>query len=245
MNEFVETLSSVPPALITASGVIVSSLVGLIMSFLSSKSINYRKVDKRLILSCFLFLLFLNIFAVIITFVLTIVIIIAVENFTMQILISLITGIFTIVFFWGVIVRLKILKYMMTKLKEVSKRAYLVINLISMSGVVLTFVFIPYSIIMLETGEQSLTFQILNYVSWASTAWWFILIISVIRRAANYVYSEMRITLLDGEVISYSCMPQMCRVHKHYIRLLKRDENGAIIYERHINEAAIQQIEYS
>jgi len=52
-------------------------------------------------------------------------------------------------------------------------------------------------------------------------------------------------TLLDGEVISYSCMPKMCRVHKHYIRLLKRDEKGAIIYERHINEAAIQQIEYS
>ena len=69
--------------------------------------------------------------------------------------------------------------------------------------------------------------------------------VSFVWRTAKYVYSEMKITLLDGEIIQYSCSPQMCRVHKSYIRLLKRDSDNVIIYERHINEAAIKQIEYS
>jgi len=69
-------------------------------------------------------------------------------------------------------------------------------------------------------------------------------IIAFLWRTANYVFSEMKITLNDGEVILYTCNPQMCRVHKNYLRLLKRDDKGVITYERHINELVIKQIEY-
>ena len=63
-------------------------------------------------------------------------------------------------------------------------------------------------------------------------------------RTSKYIFAEMRITLSDGEIIQYSCAPKMCRVHKNYVRLLKRNEKGIIIYERHINEGSIKQIEY-
>ncbi|MCL2368202.1 MAG: hypothetical protein FWC72_04325 [Oscillospiraceae bacterium] len=150
-------------------------------------------------------------------------------------------AILTILIFWGLIVKTKRMKRMMGRAKEVSRRLFLMLNWISLVSVVLGFIHVPF--VVME-GHYVVA-QAISYVNWICTIWWFSLIITFIWRTAKYVYSEMKITLVDGEVIQYSCSPQMCRVHKNYLRLLKRDDKGVIIYERHINEGSIKQIEYS
>jgi len=129
---------------------------------------------------------------------------------------------------------------MMDKAKQVSRRLFLMIHWVSVASITLSFVYVPFSVM----EQHTLLAQIIIYATWICTTWWFSLMITLIWRTANYVYAEMKITLTDGEIIHYSCSPQMCRVHKNYLRLLKRDEKGVIVYERHINEAMIREIEY-
>ena len=121
-----------------------------------------------------------------------------------------------------------------------SRTLFLLINWLSIVSFPLTYSTVPYTLI----EQQNLFTKIMEYSNWAITIWWFALMVSLIWRTAIYVFSEMKITLNDGEVIKYNCSPQMCRVHKNYVRLIKRDDKNVVIYERHINEISIKQIEY-
>jgi hypothetical protein len=150
----------------------------------------------------------------------------------------------SILFFYGVILRTKRMKALMCRFRKEGKFFFLLIHGYVILNVLVSFIYLPYAIADAFAEEKSMIASILEYASWFITIWWFFMIVAFIWRTANYVFSEMKITLVDGEVIQYNCSPQMCRVHKNYLRLIKRDEKGVIIYERHIHEMKIKQIEY-
>ena len=254
MTELFETIASLDVTIFKVLGMIFSGFTGVIMSWLSKRSVNYRKIDKSVVVECIVYFVILNVLAIVIIqitaiagFVLLEVEI--VESFLPFMFLSVGMSLVTIGIFWGLIIRTKIMKRMMTRAKGISKRLFLLINGISIFTVILSFVYLPFIIVIeyfphLIAIEGNLLTNVVNVANWVCNAWWFALIISFVWRTAKYVYSEMKITLLDGEVIQYSCSPQMCRVHKSYIRLLQRDDKGKIIYERHISEGAVKQIEY-
>jgi len=243
MTELFEALSSINFAVLKVIGMVISGVTGLIMSWISRRSVNYRKIDKRMLLAAFLFFVYLNALTVVTTFIGTILIVLFVplDAFALQMLLSAGMGVLTILLFWGLILKSKHMKLMMDRAKQVSRRLFLWINWLSLVSVVLNFVYIPFIL----TEQQNMLTRIMVVTNWIIAIWWLYFISTFIWKTSKYVYSEMKVTLLDGEVVEHNCSPQMCRVHKNYIRLLKRDEKGTIVYERHINEAAIKQIEYA
>ena len=133
---------------------------------------------------------------------------------------------------------------MFAKAKEESKGLFWQIHLVSLIPTMWAFAMTP-GIVESAMREEAFTQgTVLDTITWGFTAWWFALMIIFVWRTSKYIFAEMKITLSDGEIIQYSCAPKMCRVHKNYVRLLKRNEKGIIIYERHINEGSIKQIEY-
>jgi len=245
-----EFIKSIDFTAIKVVGMVISGAIGIVMSWISRRSVNYRKIDKKMLLAAVLYFVYLNALSAILGFAIGILIFLLgiQESFGYMMLISMCSAVLTIAIFWGIIIRKsKLMIAMMTRAKEVSRRLFLLINWISVISVVVGGVAVPFEVFnQLGIYEQRpLISHIPNSVTWILTIWWFFLIIMFIWKTANYVYSEMKITLNDGETIRYSCSPQMCRVHKHYLRLLKRDEKGTITHERHINESAIKQIEYS
>ena len=253
MAELISLVGSIDSNIIKAVGMAVSGITGLVLFFLSSKSVNYRKVDKSVVLATILYFVYLNGLAIVLGGVFggatgVIAAVSGIDIFTGDLETRMVSGLLlgvvqtaaTIYIFWGLILKTKMMKMMMTKAKEVSRRTFLLINWIQIVACILVIPYMPFSF----AGQTNLFTDVIIFIGWGLTAWWLALIVTFIWRTANYVYSEMKITLSDGEIITYSCSPKMCRVHKHYIRLLKRDEKGKIVYEKHINEAAIVQIEY-
>ena len=237
-----ELIGSVDFNVLKVIGMIISGVTGLIMSLVSKRSVNYRKIDKSIVLSAVLFFVYINLLSAVTTFVATVILVLFFENaFLAQMIVSLGFAILTIAIFWGLIVKTKRVKLMMVKAREVSKRMFWLINGISIFSVVIGFVYVPFVLLEIENGFT----HAIIIVSWIATIWWFVAIVTFVWRTANYVFSTMEITLVDGEVIHHNCSPQMCRVHKHYLRLIERGEKGVILSERHINEASIKQIEYS
>ena len=244
-----ELIYSIDFTAVKIVGTVISALIGIIMSWVSKRSVNYRKVDKSVLLGAVLYFVYMNIISIFIQIPATIPLVIfdemgivSFENIPFMMIFWIAIAVLIIALYWGIIVKKsKRISVMMTKAKELSKLLFLLINWISIASILLAYSTIPYVL----TEQPNLFTQIMDYINWAITIWWFALMISLIWRTAKYVFSEMKITLNDGEIIQYSCSPQMCRVHKHYVRLIKRDEKGIVTYERHINEASIKQIEYS
>jgi len=236
-----EQLTEINPQLLKAVGMVISGLMGLIMSLISKRSVNYKKIDKSVVIASILFFIYLNAIPMIVVFIggIAIVLLYITELLPLFILSAIMT-IVTIALLWGVLFRTKRMKAMMEKAQNVSRRMYLSIHWVSFISVILTFVFLPFALL----EQQAWLTQTITIIGWVLSVWWFYLMIALVWRTANYVYSEMRITLLDGEVISHSCSPQMCRIHRNYIRLITRGEERTIISERHISEVAIKQIEY-
>jgi len=245
----IEFISSIDYSALKVLGMVLSAIIGLVMSWIAKRSVNYRKVDKRMLLSTFLFFLYLNGIPIAtstlcgIAFALLIIDGI-IETVPVLLSISMSIGILTCALLWGVIFRTKRMKEMFVKAKKESKGLFWQIHLVSLVPTLWVYALVPF-IALAEIQEVEFAFvNVSNILSWGFTIWWFTLIIIFVWRTSNYIFAEMRISMSDGEVIHYSCAPKMCRVHKNYIRLLKRDENGGIIYERHINEGSIVQIEY-
>ncbi|MCL2427121.1 MAG: hypothetical protein FWD05_12395 [Oscillospiraceae bacterium] len=236
-----EQLTSINPQVLKVVGMVVSGLMGLIMSVISKRSVNYRKIDKSVLISSILFFVYLNGISIVIVFIGGICIVLfELESFLQLSIASAVMAIITVVLLWGVLFRTRRIKTMMEKMRMLSRRLFLLINWISFISTVLAFVFLPFALL----EQHAWLVQSINIIGWVSSIWWFYLMIVFVWRTANYIYSEMRITLLDGEVIHHSCSPKMCRIHRNYIRLITRGEGQTIIGERHINEVAIKQIEY-
>jgi len=236
-----EQLTEINPQLLKAVGMVISGLTGLIMSLISKRSVNYKKIDKSVVIASLLFFIYLNASPMVIVIIGGIAIgLLNLNELLPLFIVSAVMTIITIALLWGVFLRTKRIKAMMDKAKDVSRRMYLSINWLSFISVILGFVFLPFALL----EQQAWLVQTITIIGWVLSAWWFYLMIALVWSTANYVYSEMRITLLDGEVISHSCSPQMCRIHRNYIRLITRGEGRTVISERHINEVAIKQIEY-
>ena len=229
--------------LLNIAGAVMSGLAGLLISWISRRSVNYRKIDKFMLVSSLLYFAYLQLILLVITTIGTILIVV----FHMDELISwpvffYILGmtILSFLVFWGWILRTKRMKKLMDKFRDTSRWLFVMINIYAIFTILINYPYLPFALL-----EVKNTFtKIIEYISYVITIWWVFVIIAFLWRTANYVYSEMKITLNDGEVIHYNCSPQMCRVHKNYLRLLQRDDKGVIIYERHINELVIKQIEY-
>jgi len=243
MLELIDALSAINFTVFKIAGMMISGIVGLIMSRISMRSVNYRKIDKSAVLSSILFFVYINsaIFAV--SFFGTLaVIILYIQDFALLMLIGLGLAAITALIFWGLMLRKsKRMKTMMEKAKLAGKGLFLMLHWVSAFSILLNFIYMPYLILEMQSTTAA---RAIFVISWICTAWWLALIVSFIWRTAKYIFSEMKITLVDGEIVQYSCSPQMCRVHKNYIRLIERNEKGIITRERHINEASIKQIEY-
>jgi len=245
----IEFISSIDYSALKVFGMVLSGIIGLVMSWVAKRSVNYRKVDKRLLLSSFLFFLYLNGIPILTLNICSIVLVLLVlkgiaESVPVLMTISMGTGILTCALLWGVIFRTNRMKEMFVRAKKESKALFWQIHLVSLIPTLWVYVLMPYMVLAEIRGEESVFVTASGLISWGPTIWWFTLIIVFVWRTSNYIFAEMRITMSDGDVIQYSCAPKMCRVHKNYVRLLKRDENGTIVYERHINEGSIKQIEY-
>jgi len=238
-----EFISELDFTVVKVVGMVLSGLSGIIMSWISKRSVNYRKIDKRVVLAIVLYFVYLNGLAIVFSFVFGIVVIfVPLYEMMSAVLVSLFMAIVLIGLFWGLIIRTKRIKVMMDKAKEIGKPLFLLINGISIYSVLAGFVYAAF--VLFEQGDLLLP-RVLHALDWGLLVVWFALIVALVWGSAKYIFAEMKVTLVDGEVIKYSCSPQMCRVHKNYLRLLKRDEKGTIVYERHINEGSIKQIEYS
>ena len=242
----IEFITSLDYSMLKVVGMILSGIFGLVMSWAAKRSVNYRKVDKRVLVSAFLFFLYLNGIPIITAFICSFVVLLldlaSMETVLIMVSAYVGTGLMTCALLWGVIFRRKRMKEMFARARSESKILFWQIHLASLIPIVLVFVSLPY-LVLVGMQEVELTFDS-TLIELGFIIWWFALMIAFVWRTSKYIFAEMKITMTDGEVFRYSCAPKMCRVHKNYIRLLSRDEKGKIIYERHINEGSIRQIEY-
>ena len=238
-----ELLGSIDVTLYNASAMVISGLAGLVMLWFSRRSVNHKKIDPKVVLECFLFFIYFNALFLIVMQIGTIIaytIYESTESFIILIPVYTGTAIINILIFWGLLLRTKKMKIMMGRIKDISKRLFYLINAFSMLIIIFNYSHIPFVI----ADREHIILDVINILNWIVTIFWISLMIVYIWKSATFIYNEMRITLIDGEVINYSCRPQMCRIHRNYIRLLKRDDNGKTVYERHINERVVKQIEY-
>ena len=249
MEAIMDFIGSIDYSALKIIGMVLSAIIGVIMSWVAKRSVNYRKVDKRLLLSAFLFFLWLNGIPIVILNIVSIIFVVLileginVSNAT-QMVISMGLAILTCALLWGVIFRTKRMSEMFAKAKEESKGLFWQIHLVSLIPTIWAFLMLPGIVDSAMREEVFTQGTVIDTITWGFTAWWFTLMIIFVWRTSKYIFAEMKITLSDGEIIQYCCAPKMCRVHKNYVRLLKRNEKGIIIYERHINEGSIKQIEY-
>ena len=110
--------------------------------------------------------------------------------------------------------------------------------------VIITVVFSFINVSFIGSAHEAAAGRVMIILSWILQAWWLVIVIAIIWKASEYVYSTIVVTMLDGEVHRFDCSPKVCRVYRNYIRILKRDENNVVIQELQINEVAIKQIEY-
>jgi len=145
-----------------------------------------------------------------------------------------------VIFFW-IMRKSKRMKIMMGKAKEISKKLHTNFVWLAAFSIVLSFL----SVSFVGTPIQDTVYFITLIISWISQIWWIVLVGILVWKSSEYVYSKIKVTMLDGQVYDFDCSPKVCRVYKNYIRIRKRDENNIVVQELQINEAAIQQIEYS
>jgi len=235
-------------------GIVITLTSGLIMPWLSRKSSNYKKINKRMIGISLLHLLYLSLVPGLIMIIgallmnLYIVIIGGVESITtlfhayMFHIISyvLMTAASLLGFFW-LMRKSKRMKIMMGKTKELGKSLYIQFTWVAIASIILTFA----STSLIGTPLEEMAFRIAMIISWIIQIWWLILVAVLVWKVSEYVYSNIKVTMLDGNVYDFDCSPKVCRVYRNYIRIRKRDESNVVIQELHINESAIKQIEYS
>ena len=226
-------------------GILITLSTGIVMPWLSRKSSNYKKIDKRLIVASLLHMVYLSVVSLGImsigVFILTFLIVLGVGiTWWMLIAAYVALAIVTLLAFFGVMRWSKRMRLLLGKAKDADKKLYWMLTWVAVSSIVLSYV----SLVFIGTELQDTAYRIALIISWALQIWWLVIIVAIIWKSAEYVYSTIKVTMLDGEVYHFDCSPKVCRVYRNYIRILKRDENNVVIQELQINEVAIKQIEY-
>ncbi|MCL2571975.1 MAG: hypothetical protein FWE11_06190 [Defluviitaleaceae bacterium] len=227
-------------------GLMLTLCSGFLVPWISKKSGNYKKLNKQMMGICLLHLFYISIVPLITSTigVAILVIVLTIVEVEASILAAGIAYFFVIVWtlamLYVVMRKSKRMVLMMNRARAINKWLYLmlwwvVIASIILSSVNLTFIGSPY--------EADVT-RVALVISWVFQFWWLGLVMYLVWKASDYVYSKIKITMMDGEIFYFDCSPKVCRVYKNYIRIMKRDENDVVIQELQINEIAIKQIEY-
>ena len=228
-------------------GIIFTLTSGLIMPLLTRKSSNYKKINKRLLVASLLHLIYLAAVPMLISNVGIILLVVVVTlaevavNIAVWVIVYSCLAIITVLAFFWVLRKSKRVKYLMQTAKELGFGLYPMFSILAISSIVLTY----FALLFVGSEHETFIMRIVMVISWVIQVWWLVLVAAVVWKASEYVYSNIKITMLDGQVHSFDCSPKVCRVYRNYIRIRKRDENGVVIQELQINEVAIKQIEYS
>ena len=227
-------------------GILITLSTGVIIPWLSRKSSNYKRIDKRLILYSLLHLVYLSIVPTIVMiaamYLLVFLITSGVTFHLWSIIVYYIgTAVVSFLLFLLVVMRIsKRMKILMGKAKQARMGIYPMLHCTAATSIVMTLVIVFF----VGSPQEDIINRVMLILGWINQIWWLFLIISIIWRTSEYVYSTIKITMLDGEILHFDCSPKVCRVYRNYIRIMKRDENDVVIQELQINEVAIKQIEY-
>jgi len=226
-------------------GIILTLSTGVVIPWLSRKSGNYKKVNRKMIIAGLIHLWYLALVpmvgSTIGAFVWGILVGVGIElNMLVTILLYSIMAIVSAFVFFVIMHKSKRMKNLMKTAKDISHVLYKMLNALAIIVILQTFVMLPF----VFTEHIDAITSVLVVISWITQIWWLCMVITIIWKASKYVYSTIKITMLDGEVIQYDCSPKVCRVHRNYIRIMKRDENDVVVQELQIYEVAIKQVEY-
>jgi len=227
-------------------GLLLTLTSGFLVPWISRKSGNYKRLNKQLVLYSLLHLLYLGAVPLLISTIgiVIIVFVSVIAEITMGIVIyavlySILAAI-SLLAFLGVMRISKRMRVLMQRAREVGRRQYIMLWCVSIISIVLAYV----TLVFVGSAYEEYVNQVAMVISWVLQIWWICIVASIVRKASDYVYSKIKITMMDGEVLYFDCSPRVCRVYRNYIRILKRDENDVVIRELQINEIAIKQVEY-
>ena len=227
-------------------GLIFTLTSGFLIPWISKKSGNYKKINKKMMLYCLLHLVYLSVVPLVISSIGVIVIVFAatIAEVYFSILVwaasyFILTVITLLLFFW-VMKKSKRMVAMMSRAAEVSSWLPTMFKWVAILSIVLSYINLTF----IGSPYEELVMNISLVISWGFQFWWLFLAALLVWKASNYVYSRINITMMDGEKFSFDCSPKVCRVYRNYIRIRKRDENDVVIQELQINEVAVKQIEY-
>jgi len=221
-------------------GMVVTGITGLLVPWISRRSVNYKKINKRLLISSLIYFGYFTLVQIVVVFIGTVIAIAfqaEIENdFVFSFTAVAIMTIIALFIFWLIMIKSKRMKELMVSVRDVSRKLFLLLNGVAYVSMVFAFIYLLFMDTTIGRGMEIL--------SWMISFGWFYLMAVVVWKTSEYIYSQMKITLLDGEIVTCDCNPRMYRVHRNYIRLLTRDARGVVVHERQINEIAIKQIEY-
>lgn len=228
-------------------GILLTVSTGVVMPWLSRKSSNYKKINKKMIVASLIHFGYLAIVPLIGSttgaFIWGLFVGVGVNlTFGSTVLIYSVMAAVSILAFFVIMRKSKQMINFLSAVKNISNFLYRMLNTLVIIVILQTFVAMPFVII--EHAVADTVMRVVLIISWITQFWWFAMIITIIWKSSSYVYSTIKITMLDGEVIQYDCSPKVCRVHRNYVRIMKRDENNVVIQELQIYEVAIKQIEY-
>ena len=226
-------------------GLVITLSTGIVMPWLSRKSSNYKKIDKKMIVASLVHLWYLSLIPItggtIGAFVWGVFTGAGIElNMLWTIFIYSVTAIISVFVFFIIMRKSKRMKNLMTTAKNISNMLYQMLNALAVITILQAFVILPF----VFTEHIDAITRASVALSWVTQIWWLCMVITIIWKSSQYVYSTIKITMLDGEVIQYDCSPKVCRVHRNYIRVMKRDANNVVVQELQIYEASIKQVEY-
>jgi len=233
--------------ILRVGGMLIPVLTGVIIPWISKKAVNYRKINKEILISSLLYTWHFMWIQFVVAFVGIVIISVGITLFgeitTLfgAILIYVMMAVIALFLLWLILRKSKRMKVLMAKIKEMGKVFHFLIHFCAIVSMIIAFVYL----LVHDSGDYaSMTREVISLLSWAFSIWWFCLIAMLIWKTSDYVYSNMKITMLNDEVIECGCHPKMYRVHRNYVRILQRDEKGVVTSEKQINEIAIKKIEY-
>ena len=231
-------------------GLLLTVTSGFLVPWISQKSGNSKKLNKKMVLNCLLHLVYLTV----VPLAISVVAIVAAEvineiaevagtstGVTVIAVTYAFSATISILVFIGVMRISKRMRILMAKAKEISRWLYIMLQWAAVLSIALSYVMLAFVGSVYEDAVTSVAMVI----SWAFQIWWLCLMAVIVWKASEYVYSKIKITMIDGEILYFDCSPKVCRVYRSYIRILKRDENDVVVQEMQINEIAIKHIEYS
>ena len=242
--EFIQnTLTSRWPEIL---GLLFTLGSGFLVPWISRKSGNYKKLNWQMARIGLLHLFYLSIIPLLIGIIGVFVVAVAAEtagqpvSLTMAIASYAVMAAVSLAIYFAVMRLSKRMRLLKDRTKEKSRWLYPMLQWVVVISVVLTFA----NLLFIDSPYEDTVAPIMLVASWILQIWWLYIVAAVVWKTSDYVYSKIKITMLDGEVFSFDCGPKVCRVYRNYIRILKRDDTGTVVQELQINEVAIRQIEY-